>query len=247
MESSLKKIGLNGYEIRCYLTLLQHRSLKGSELSAKSGVPQGKIYNVLGSLMKKGLVSQCNTKPKEFKTIDPQITIAAILEKQKSDLFSAEKDIYKEIHEIAHAKKDMMLTSERVSIVQGREKAYSIAYHLYRQAQKSLDLMLTIEKMPTTAQRLLLEAKKRGVRIRILATVEVNPSLLNEIKGLGFDIRYYPVEELRILIKDKTECIEMIVNSKNLSDRTSIYIKSKELTKALTSYFDYLWKKSEPI
>ena len=48
-RKSMETIGLTSYEIKVYLSLLEHGSLTASDISKKSGVPYSKIYEVLNS------------------------------------------------------------------------------------------------------------------------------------------------------------------------------------------------------
>ena len=47
-QKSLEKIGLTGYEIKTFTSLLKTGELTASDLSKQSGVPYSKIYEVLG-------------------------------------------------------------------------------------------------------------------------------------------------------------------------------------------------------
>lgn len=107
--------------------------------------------------------------------------------------------------------------------------------------------MFTFEYMPSSVLREIRKCIERDVKISMLATKkdEENIKLIRKIKKLGVDVRYYPVQEIRLAIKDGIESYQMIVNPKNLLDRVSIVIESSELTKALEHYFDYVWKKAK--
>ena len=107
--------------------------------------------------------------------------------------------------------------------------------------------MFTFEVINHTTWRILREKKKQKVNIRVIATKKDNEKIRKSLIKEGFDIRYYPVEELRIFIKDNEESLETIVNPKNLMDRMSVLIQSKELTKALEHYFDIIWDKAKII
>ncbi len=247
MEDKLKKLGLTDYETKAYLALISSGSVGGNKLSEVSKVPQGKIYLILSKLIEKGLVSQVNSKPKIFKAIDPEISLKALINEQKNNLDEIAQSVSAGIKEIKKLELNKQETDEKITILRGKKNTFPIAHYLYENAKKSLDVMLTFELLTATSERLLLEAKEKGIKIRILATKKDNLQLIKNMKKQGFNIKYYPVDELRILIKDNEECIEMIVNPHNLMDRTNIYIQSKELTNALKIYFDSVWKKAESI
>jgi len=52
----MKKLGLNKYEAKAYLKLLEEWSVNGYTLSKNSGVPKSRIYEALDGLTKKQLV-----------------------------------------------------------------------------------------------------------------------------------------------------------------------------------------------
>ncbi|MEW6263956.1 MAG: helix-turn-helix domain-containing protein [Thermodesulfobacteriota bacterium] len=52
----LKELGFTQYEISCYLTLVTHHPVNGSQLSRLSGVTRSKIYDVLKNMAHRGLV-----------------------------------------------------------------------------------------------------------------------------------------------------------------------------------------------
>ena len=55
-QKSLEKIGLTGYEIKTFISLLKTGEFTASDLSKQSGVPYSKIYEVLGMLEEKGWI-----------------------------------------------------------------------------------------------------------------------------------------------------------------------------------------------
>jgi len=56
--NSLKEIGLSKNENIAYLTLLKHGMLKSASITKRSGLNPGRIYDILDSLILKGLVSE---------------------------------------------------------------------------------------------------------------------------------------------------------------------------------------------
>ena len=52
--------GLSQSELKTYLTLLKHNPANGSQLSRHSSVPRANIYNILTTLIKRGMVTELN-------------------------------------------------------------------------------------------------------------------------------------------------------------------------------------------
>ncbi|MBI4146134.1 TrmB family transcriptional regulator [Candidatus Woesearchaeota archaeon] len=82
-EELLETIGLTAWEARTYLALLELGSTTTGPLVKKCGVPQSKIYAVLESLIRKGLVNYViKGKIKYFQAADPQRILTTFKEKE---------------------------------------------------------------------------------------------------------------------------------------------------------------------
>ena len=55
-NSNLKALGFSQYEAACYMALVSHHPVNGSQLSKISGIARSRIYDVLRSLIAKGYV-----------------------------------------------------------------------------------------------------------------------------------------------------------------------------------------------
>ncbi len=247
MERKLRELGLTDYEIKCYLTLIRYGSLNGLKLSRLSNIPQGKVYHIANRLNEKGFVSLIDASPKLFKAVNPSICIPHIISNEKERLEEIEKELPDQINELKKLELKDQETDERITVLRGKKNASSIVQYIYRTAKRSLDIMFTCETLSPVSQRLLIKAQQNNVKLRIIITTKNNPGLLNNLKKLGFSIRYYPVQEIRIFIKDDEESIQMLVSQKDLLDRTNIFIQSKELTNALKYYYEAIWKKAKII
>ena len=245
MEQELKSLGLSEYESKVYLALVREGTLTGLKVSKASGVPQGKIYETIYKLSDKGFVSIMNAKPKLFKAIDPEIALKQYIKSKKENLIELEKTLPKKIKQLSSLRTKE--TDEKVSIFRGKKNAFTANHYLMDSATKSIDIIFTFEIIHTLTKRILLDKKSKGLKIRILATKKDNKTLIKEILDYGVEVRYYPVQEIRIFIKDGKESNIQILNKNNLLDRTNILIQSEEFSKALTHYFDKVWEKAEAL
>jgi len=95
IESVLQQIGLTQNEIKVYSALLELGESKTGDILDKANLNSGRIYEILNSLQKKGLVS-CILKEgvKHFSPADPSRVIEYIEEK-KQELNKQEQDFNK--------------------------------------------------------------------------------------------------------------------------------------------------------
>lgn len=160
----LASLGLSIPESRVYLTLSELKESKTGEICDKSKVASSKIYNILESLIKKGLVSyrvQNNTKI--FIASSPAVLGSLFEEKQKK-IENEKKDIFnlmdllknKQQHELPFSKYkyfegmagirslwigltqdlDNLPKDEEVLVYTGVKKAYEAMLGLYEEFHK---------------------------------------------------------------------------------------------------------------
>jgi len=65
----LRKLNLSNYEINILLALSNVNFLPARVISKKSGVPSGRIYEILDALNEKGLIEIQESRPKKFRVI----------------------------------------------------------------------------------------------------------------------------------------------------------------------------------
>ena len=82
-RKSLEKVGLTGYEIKTFTSLLKTGELTASNLSQQSGVPYSKIYEVLSSLEEKGWIGSDESRPTKYFPKSPNSALQTT--KQKAD------------------------------------------------------------------------------------------------------------------------------------------------------------------
>lgn len=97
----LKELGLTEYDAKIYLTLVARSPLTATDISRESDVPMSKIYGVLDRLENGGWISVVPERPKQYRAIDPGVTIdnaskQAIdrLENSKSLLLKSLRETY---------------------------------------------------------------------------------------------------------------------------------------------------------
>ncbi len=67
----LNELGLNEYESRAYLTVLEAGIVVAREISDRSGIPYAKVYQVLENLVQKQLIIADESRPKKFRSRNP--------------------------------------------------------------------------------------------------------------------------------------------------------------------------------
>lgn len=103
--TDLRDLGLSEYEALAYRTLLSTGQTTAKELSESSGVPMGRIYDVLNDLDTQGLVrSQAAGRPTTYVAVEPDDALDRLLAEREREL-EATAERYAET--VAELKEDL--------------------------------------------------------------------------------------------------------------------------------------------
>ena len=86
----LVELGLTRYEAKAYLTLIQRESYAASELAIEAGIPRQRIYDVLNSLVSRGLARDWPGPVTRYAATDPSGAIERLLTVQRQALTGLE-------------------------------------------------------------------------------------------------------------------------------------------------------------
>lgn len=86
----LVELGMTRYEAKAYLTLIQRESYAASELANEAGIPRQRIYDVLNSLVSRGLARDWPGPVTRYAATDPQAAIERLLAVQRQALTGLE-------------------------------------------------------------------------------------------------------------------------------------------------------------
>jgi len=169
----VKKLGLNEYEAKAYLTLSRLGVAEISSISKIAGIPRARVYDVLLSLEKKGFVLKKAVRPIQYQVL-PIGEVAEGLEKKMK------KELEYELEELAKlssfldkklAFKEMKGSDgEAVWLVCGRGNIYA----------------KIAKEMENCTKSVLISSSKEGIKRKNDAFV---PKLL-ELKEKGVEVKF---------------------------------------------------------
>ena len=76
-----EKLGLTSYESRAYIAILLHGVLSPTGVNQKSGIPRSRTYDVLKSLVEKGLLMEQAGRPRKYTPVDPPVGLGNMMMK----------------------------------------------------------------------------------------------------------------------------------------------------------------------
>jgi len=85
LKEFLKNSKLSNYEINSYMTLLYSDILTAREISGKSGVPSGRIYEVLEKLKEYGMIEIQESRPKMYRSKSLNLALHNLISYQNNE------------------------------------------------------------------------------------------------------------------------------------------------------------------
>ena len=266
----LQSMGLTNSEINAYLALLSGGVMEAKSVCRKSGVPFGKIYDVLYSLEKRKLISIQHSRPKKFLAIEPRFAIKNLLEDKEKELHDLTKQastVEEEFSKIYHVTtKDSLFWSvavENEAIMRLQSKIFDEA------KQEVLIYVGTVlktnnkddsenEKISDKSMEFIPQYKvllERGIVIRILIGPVKNINL-TRFKSLGdgllshknLDIRYTKLFTRPFVIIDAEKVLLGIENPVKPGEYLAgLYLWKKDFAEELKNKFESMWEQSKTI
>ena len=167
-----KKLGLNEYESRAYLSMLRLGTAEASAVSKSASIPRARVYDVLTSLEKRGFIEKKPSKPVAYVAVAPSKAFSLLKEQKKQHL---EKHLG-EIEGIAavlekqlYQKENQFSGEEHAILVEGRANIYSKLAGLLENSQESAVICSSDEGIARKKQGLaskLASLSRRGVKVK---------------------------------------------------------------------------------
>ncbi|MCB9358590.1 TrmB family transcriptional regulator [Candidatus Woesearchaeota archaeon] len=245
IEDFCNEIELSQYEKQTYVTLLQIGTAKARDISKKSKVSYGRIYEILEKLESKGLISVIPSEPKTFEAIEPKNALKNFLRRKEEKL----QTLKQEIDNLVIPKKETEKINKDTTIVlQGKQKQLNMINDMHHRAKKEILMIPGVYEPNTSRKTATIRALRKGIEIKrlIRKVTNKNKGFLEESIKLGEKIKENSIPGLRLIVTDNKEAMISIVNTKS-NDRISIYTTNKDFASSLSIFFNSVWDKSKKI
>ena len=220
--SRLRALGLNLYESRAYVALLNAKQLTAKGVGQSALIPQSRTYDTLESLTRKGFAQATPVSPVTYVPVPPEKVLTARYESEKKRIQERAAKLEEEAQRDLEALNDAYLTfikdfpsspgknlavQERIWVIKDRENIENNLVELIKEAESKV---LRITKPPEPGskepfdpfyilgmenQNFVYSALKRGVKMRWLSLATEIPTFV------GLEIAEPP--ERRYLEKDQ--------------------------------------------
>jgi len=249
----LKALGLNSYESKVFLTLCERGAMDGKTLSKISGVPLGRIYDVLRDLEHKGAIYVQNSRPKIYAVPDVERAIENIMR-------SKVEEIQKEIGEMKvlaeELKKELRPRRKEESIrtfwslAMGIERGIDLITQKLEGVQKSLLNVISPSEVQIFHSgrkkfaRVVANLSEREVEIKLLATLEIAEKFNHPIP----EMRVVDELPLPFTVLDDREVLIKVENPAKRDELLgALYMNDRKLVESLREFFMELWENGKEI
>ena len=183
----LSHLGLNKYEAKVYLSLISEGISTAKSISDVTGIPYGKVYEIINSLSYKGFSMILPSKPMKYKAISPHQAVLTAKKATFDKFEELENNLIKQLEPLFAKNKATAKQPKTVfSIISGRSNVVNRTEELIKKAKKNIHIQCSANSLArlTLHKEVLKEAANRGIKISIAGIT--NKENLAEIKSLDF-------------------------------------------------------------
>jgi len=247
IQQVLEEIGLTGNETKIYMCLLNNGECTTGEIYKKTDVKTGKIYDILESLKKKGLISEViKSRVKHYNASDPKNLFEYLEEKQKN-INNQKQELQKVLPEIlSKLKEKKSKTNIEIYLgFQGLKTAFSKEIDYMKNSKKNKTLyVIGIQERKMYPKEVYdffvfnQQPKRAKFNVKVKKILGESARGDKDEQGKNVQIRFLPygstvsiniIGELSIIAIFAEQPIYIVIENKDAADN-------------FIDYFNFLWK-----
>lgn len=244
----LKKIGLTDNEINVYMYLIEHGKSVASKIAKYLEINRSLTYQVLESLIEKGLVSYSIVdKLKYFRAADPS-KLTDFIQHRKEQLEQQELEVMKLIPELKVKYQEKQAEPE-FEIYEGMDGFKTVLEDILRSLKSGEEYHVIGWRgiFQSKAKHWSTHWNNRRAKLGIKRKLVTNEKFIPTAKQL-------PLTEIKYLRKEHDIPLTTIIYADKVATRMwvvdkpyVILIKSKDAYDSFKKYFDLIWKIAKPV
>ena len=250
LVGQLTRLGLTSYEAKAYLTLIRRDSFTAAQVARQSGLPRQRIYDVLGSLVQKGLAAARPGTVVKYAATPPDLAIELLLASHRDQLARMEHDAKEMVSDLKpafEAGQEQSDPLEYIEVLRDR-RAINERFAELQGAVKREILVFTKPPYATPPQENVEGLKVIGAHsARSLYEFSVfdDPAVMRGVQRFvesGEDARFVPSLPLKLVIIDETIVMfgmeDPVAGS---SELTIVVVEHRSLAKILKTAYEAIW------
>ncbi|MBU3913777.1 MAG: hypothetical protein KKB21_01725 [Nanoarchaeota archaeon] len=245
----LRELGLSKYESAIYDALLRHGRSSADKISERSRVPITAVYPNLKSLVSKKLVQQILGDVSLFEAFPAEAALSYYVKRKEEDLEKLKKSAIE--YSKSLIKPSQTENRDVVWLTHGKQFSNEAYLKAFSKARKTFYIIGWRFEKIGNKYSILKELKKlvkRKIDVRIILTgaLEKKWDLARDYAAEGIKVRYLPLNNFSIFIRDSEEC-KITLKDQDLPDRFNIHVADVSLARAMSSYFLEQWREARDL
>ncbi len=238
---ALENLGLTGYEIKVYATLLKEGPLTAQELSGKSKVPYSKIYEVLDKLEEKSWIESDSSRPTRFYPKSPTTALEATRLRFEEQMNENREILINELTSLYE--KTGVKERPEIWVIRGVHNIIARVKELIENSKEELLIALpsSAGELARLLQPLLRLLYEKGVKIYVLAAENTTEEIIKALSRVS-EVRLKDSMFGGGVISDSREVIILLTESNKYSEALAIWAEHVGLARFAKEYYQYLWK-----
>jgi HTH-type transcriptional regulator, sugar sensing transcriptional regulator len=250
MIEQLTRLGLTSYEAKAYVALMRRGSSTAAQVSRLAGVPRQRIYDVLASLVERGLASSKPGRVVKYSATSPEVALERLVSDHRQQLEELEQSASALIEELTpafEAGQEHTDPLEYIEVLRDR-RAVNERFDELQAGIKREILVFTKPPYATPAQENVegLEVVQSHTARSIYEFSAFDDAAFTEgvrrFIDAGEDARFVPELPLKLVIID--ESIVMFGMEDPVAgspDMTMVVVEHPSLAKILKVAFETIW------
>jgi HTH-type transcriptional regulator, sugar sensing transcriptional regulator len=248
----LTKLGLTMYEAKAYLALIRRGSSTAAEVARIAGVPRQRIYDVLASLVERGLASTRPGKVVKYVASAPDSAIERLVSDHRQALDRLERGATEMVAELAPAFKAGQGVTDPLDYIEVLRDRRAINER-FRELQENINDEILVFTKPPYATPPQEEEKglevSRTFKARSVYELSVfeDPETIEGVRAFidaGEEARFVPELPLKLVIIDERYVMfgmeDPVLGG---SDLTMVVVEHPSLAATLKIAFDAEWQR----
>jgi HTH-type transcriptional regulator, sugar sensing transcriptional regulator len=249
----LTRLGLTTYEAKAYAALIRRDSSTAAQVARLAGVPRQRIYDVLSSLVEKGLASTRPGQAVKYAATPPESAIEYLVAFHRQNLAELERDAERLIDQLGPAYQAGQKKTDPLEYIEVLRDRRAINER-FAELQAAIKHEILVFTKPPYAR----PPQEEDVGVEVARTHDArsiyefsifeDPEMAEGVRRFveaGEQARFVPELPLKLVIIDETIVMfgmqDPVAGSADGGDLTIVVVEHPSLAKVLKIAFDALW------
>jgi sugar-specific transcriptional regulator TrmB len=248
----LTSLGLTTYEARAYVALLGRDSFTAAQVARQGGLPRQRIYDVLGSLVEKGLAATRPGSVVKYSAVAPEMAIERLVAAHRREMESLERSAAEVIAELAPVYATGQVHTDPLEYIEVLRDAGAINERFAELQSAVKDEILVFTKAPYATPP---QENVEGLEVSRVHTARSvyemsafdDPKVIRGIERFieaGEEARFVDSLPLKLVIIDETIVMFGMQDPVGSGrDLTIMVVEHPSLASVLKTAFDTYWQR----